>query len=124
MPEQELVTPAQSDQFVLIASLLIAVIGAVWGYRSIGGRGLLAGLCGPLMLGLWRFHEYITRYDPGHDPVTGKYDPSREYFGLDKVKVLLFEVVLFVVIGVALGWAWNVMCRTRMSRRDAESAEI
>jgi hypothetical protein len=109
---QELITPQQSEKFVAVAALLIAVVGMAWGYRAVGVRGVLAGLCGPLVYGLWQFHKHITRFDPGFD-ANGKFDPGREYFGLDKVKVLLFEIVLFIVLGAALGWAWGMISKVK-----------
>ena len=109
---QELISPQQSEKFVAIAAVLITLVGAVWGYRAVGARGVLAGLCGPLVYGLWQFHKYITRFDPGFD-ANGKFDPSREYFGLDKVKVLLFEIVLFIALGAALGWAWGMISKVK-----------
>jgi hypothetical protein len=50
-------------------------------------------------------HKWITRYDP-----------QSGYFGLDKVWVLLTEVVLFVVIGAILGTAWGKL--VRLSHKD------
>jgi hypothetical protein len=111
---QELVSPQQSETLVLLASALITVIGAGLGYRELKTRGLLAGLCGPLVWSLWQMHKYVTRYDPQ----TG-------YFGLDKVKVLLSEVVLFVVLGAVLGWAWGTLSRSRdnFTAKDAKDAK-
>ena len=105
---QELISPQQSENLVLGTSLLLLVGGALWGWRSLGARGALAGVLGPLVFGLWQFHKWITRYDPQ----TG-------YFGLDKVKVLLLEVVLFVALGAALGVLWEKF----ISCRGAENAE-
>jgi hypothetical protein len=51
---------------------------------------------------LWQAHKYVTRYDP-----------QSGYFGLDKVNVLLGEVVAFIVLGAFLGWAWNRIGLTR-----------
>jgi uncharacterized membrane protein YeaQ/YmgE (transglycosylase-associated protein family) len=101
---QELITPGQSDTLVLFATLFFALLGGVCGWRAVGKRGLVGAIPGVLILPLWMFHQWITRYDP-----------QSGYFGLDKVKVLLMEVVLFVVLGVVLGWVWNTI-----SRRDAE----
>lgn len=102
-PQQhELISPAQSEQLVLIAAGLLLLVGAAWGYRALGARGALAGLPGPLLWAMWQGHKWITRYDPKTD-----------YFGLDKVWVLLFEVVLFVAIGAALGFAWGHISRTK-----------
>lgn len=95
---QELISPQQSDTLILLGAVLLTIIGSVWGYRSRGARGLAAGLCGPLLWAMWQAHKYFTRYDPA----TG-------YFGLDKVKVLLLEGVLFVALGAALGWAWSAL---------------
>ena len=92
----ELVSPAQSEIFVLVAALFATVIGAFVGWRAAGKRGLLFALVGPLLFGAWRAHNYATRFDPQ----TG-------YFGLDKVSVLLLEVVAAVVLGVVLGRVWN-----------------
>ena len=82
--------------------------GAIWGAKVYGARGMLLGLIGPLVFGLWQFHKWITRYDG-----------QREYFGLDKVWVLLLEMVLFVALGAAVGIVWKRFT----SRRDAECAE-
>jgi hypothetical protein len=101
---QELITPQQSDTLVLFAALLFALLGGIAGWRAIGTRGLVGAIPGVLILPLWMFHKWITRYDP-----------QSGYFGLDKVKVLLMEVVLFVVLGVVMGWVWNTI-----SRRDAK----
>jgi uncharacterized membrane protein len=95
---QELISPAQSERLVMMAALAAVLIGAAWGYRVLGARGLIAGLSGPLIFGMWQFHKYITRYDP----VSG-------YFGLDKVKVLLLEIVLFIAVGAVLGWIWGAL---------------
>ncbi len=93
---QELISPAQSEKLVLLGALLLALWGAWAGYRAVGTKGLLGALPGVLVFPLWQLHKYLTRFDP----TTG-------YFGLDKVKVLGGEVVLFVVLGALLGWMWN-----------------
>ena len=120
---QELITPQQSEKYVAIAALLITIIGVIWGYRAAGTRGVLAGLCGPLIFALWQIHKHVTRFDPGFD-ANGKFDPSREYFGLDKVKVLLFEIVLFIALGAALGWVWGMISRrSNFTTEDTEVTE-
>lgn len=85
---------------VVVATVVLALIGAGCGYRAIGPRGIVAGVAGLLVYPLWQFHKYITRFDPR----TG-------YFGLDKVKVLLAEIVIFIVLGVVLGLAWSFISR-------------
>ncbi len=89
---QELVSPAQSETLVLLMAGVLLLGGALWGWKERGAPGVLLGLFGPLVYGLWQGHKWITRYDPQ----TG-------YFGLDKVRVLLLEVVAFVVLGAVLG---------------------
>lgn len=89
---RELVSPSQSETIVLLMAGVLLLGGALWGAKKRGVPGVLLGLFGPLVYGLWQFHKWITRYDPQ----TG-------YFGLDKVWVLLLEVALFVVLGAVLG---------------------
>jgi hypothetical protein len=93
---QELISPAQSDMLVLIGALLLALWGAFAGWRAIGAKGFIGAIPGILVLPLWQVHKYLTRFDPQ----TG-------YFGLDKVKVLLGEAVLFIALGAVMGWTWN-----------------
>jgi hypothetical protein len=93
---KEMVSPEQSQSLVMLFSLFLALLGGGLGWRTLGPRGLAGLLLGPLTFGLWQFHVWITRYDPN----TG-------YFGLDKVKVWIFEVFLFVALGTALGIFWG-----------------
>ena len=102
---QELISPEQSDRLVLLVSVLLCLVAAGWGYRVLGSRGAAAGIVGPLVFVMWQFHKWITRYDP-----------QSGYFGLDKVWVLLTEIVLFVVIGAILGTAWGKL--VRLSQKD------
>jgi hypothetical protein len=106
---QELISPSQSETGVLIASIALAIIGALWGIRVLGTRGVVAGVLGPLVFGLWKFHQRITHYDP-----------QAEYFGLDKVKVLLLEAAVFVAVGVVLGLVWkNLISRKELNKENA-----
>ena len=93
---QELISQSQSDQFVLLLSGVLLLCGALWGFKLLGARGVLWGAVGPLVFSLWQFHKWITRYDQ-----------QTEYFGLDKVWVLLLEMVLFVALGAAAGIVWK-----------------
>ncbi len=93
---QELISPAQSNFLVIIASLCLSIVGAGAGFWAAKTRGLIAILCGPLVFGMWQFHSWITRYDP-----------NSGYFGLDKVWVLALEIVIFVALGALCGWIWN-----------------
>lgn len=105
---QELISPSQSEQLILLASGVLLVASAIWGAKAFGARGVLLGLIGPLVFGLWQFHKWITRYDP-----------QTEYFGLDKVWVLLLEIVLFVALGAAAGIVWKKL----IHREEREGRE-
>ena len=94
----ELVSPAQSEVLILAAALLVAIVAGFGGWRAAGKRGLAFALLGPLLYGAWRAHVYVTRFDV-----------QSGYFGLDKVSVLLCEVLAALVIGVVLGRAWNAL---------------
>ena len=106
---QELISPAQSEKLVLLGALLLALWGALAGWRAIGAKGLIGALPGILVLPLWQLHKYLTRFDP-----------QIGYFGLDKVNVLLGEVVLFVALGAALGWMWN---KIQLTTENTENTE-
>lgn len=93
---QELISPAQSNFLVSVASLALSILGAALGFWAARTRGLIAILSGPLVFVLWQGHQWITRYDP-----------QSGYFGLNKVWVLALEIVVFVAIGVLCGWIWN-----------------
>ncbi len=56
-------------------------------------RGVSVGLLGPLAYALWRVYLYVTR----HDPVTG-------YVGLHRVSILMLSLVIFAVVGGAVGY--------------------
>ena len=103
---KELVSPAQAETYTGAISVLVTLVAAGAGWRSVGTRGLLAGLCGPLVWTMWQVHKYLTRYDPR----TG-------YFGLDKVKILFLELAMFIALGVILGSVWNAIAR----RKGAET---
>ena len=96
---RELVSPAQSETLVIVFTLLTVFVGAVFGWKNLGARGaVLLGMSGMLIYPLWRFHSWITRYDP-----------QSGYFGLDQVRVLALEAAIFVALGAAIGTAWNFL---------------
>lgn len=92
----ELISPERANQLVLFAALALSIGGMGWGFWAAKTRGLVAVLAGPLIFLMWQGHNWITRYDP-----------QSGYFGLNKVGVLVLEVVLFVAIGALSGWIWN-----------------
>jgi len=94
----QLISPELADKLVLVAACLLSVVGLIAGWRFAGRRGAIAVLGGPLVLVLWHFHNWMTRFDPNANP---------PYLGLDKVKVIASEGILFVGIGMGLGWGWG-----------------
>jgi len=82
---------------LLVAGLMAAARRST---RAVWTTAVLLALLGPLVLGLWLVYSYLVRYDPR----TG-------YFGLDKLWVLAFNALLFVVVGVVYGYlvgrAWG-----------------
>jgi hypothetical protein len=109
---QELISPSQSETLVLLMAGVLLLGGALWGWKERGASGVLLGLFGPLVYGLWQFHKWITRYDP-----------ASGYFGLDKVWVLLLEVALFVVLGAAVGVVLGKFFKPRMNTNEVIAAK-
>ncbi|MBN2054633.1 hypothetical protein JW905_06910 [bacterium] len=62
--------------------------------RFYGAWGLVLGLIGPLLLGLWKLYNAITNV-----------------LGLDTVKNLLVNLAVFIVIGIVLGIALSFLPR-------------
>lgn len=95
--------------------------GAVWAalrrasYRVGVLRGLAIGLLGPLVLGLWRLFSWLVRYEPAPDP-------ANDYFGLERVDVLLLNVAIFVAVGAGLGWLVRKVRAKDHAVRAAEPA--
>jgi hypothetical protein len=76
------------------------------------GRGLVGGLLGPLAWLLWRLFEWLTRFQPAADP-------QHDYFGLERVDVLLLNIVIFVAVGAGVG-----LLVRRVRARDAQRAGV
>lgn len=93
---QELISPARAEILVLILAFVLLIAASIYGYKTAGKRGLVAGLVGPLVYVLWQVHKYATRYDAQ----TG-------YFGLQSLAVLLIEVIVFILLGVAIARIWD-----------------
>ncbi len=110
---KELISPAQSETLVLALSILASVIGAIVGYRILDVRGIALGLVGVLVYASWQLHKYVTRFDPQ----TG-------YFGLDKVNVLLLEVVAVVILGATLGVLWSKITRTKIKETEQNATDL
>ena len=85
-----MISPEMSQLIVIVASILIALLGAGLGFLYKRTRGLVAALCGPLVFGLWVLHGAL-----------------QARFGMDSLGLLLFEGLVFVAIGAVLGLFWN-----------------
>ena len=101
---QELITPAQSQILVIVASILLTLIGAIWGFVAARARGLVAALGGPLVFVLWLAHGALTAK-----------------FGMDSLWLLLAEAAFVVFAGAALGLAWSAIIGTK---REEQTGEI
>ncbi len=104
---KELIDERLVERVILLLGVAGPVVGLVggagysaWRRQSLRGgllRGLLVGLAGPLLLGLWRLYSWLVRYQPAADP-------KDDYFGLERVDVLLLNVAIFVTVGALVGW--------------------
>ena len=102
-PEEmrELITEAQAEMIIRTVTISVPILavasGALWG-KSKGTlkRGLLngvvIGLVGPSLFGLWRFYNYRVRYDP-----------ETNYAGLHRVDGLIENVFVFILLGSVAG---------------------
>ena len=97
----ELITVEQAESvlraLIWVGPLLGALIGLIAGRArkcvAVGlWQGVLAGLLGPVVYGMWRFYGYMVRYNPE----TGE-------AGLHKVWVHALNGLIFIAIGFALG---------------------
>ena len=83
-------------QLLLILAAVLWVLG-IWIYCAAKGRagssrkmdwsaGLLLSAVGPLFLGLWFFYNAVM-----------------DYFGLDSVLALILNLIVFLLVGLAVG---------------------
>jgi hypothetical protein len=100
----ELISPQQSEILIAFAAVVLTLALGAYGWRAAGKRGAWLALLGPLFYLAWRAHVYVTRFDP-----------QSGYFGLDKVSVLLVEVVLALALGTLLGKVWSKLEKERES---------
>ncbi|NUP99735.1 MAG: hypothetical protein HUU35_07765 [Armatimonadetes bacterium] len=116
---KELIDEAVVERAILLIGLLGPLVGLLLGglYAQVKrqpsrlgfGRGFLLGLLGPLVYGLWRLYSWLVRYQPAPDP-------KDDYFGLERVDILLLNVVIFVTVGALVGWLIRLV-----RERDARS---
>ncbi|RYX82626.1 hypothetical protein EON83_18830 [bacterium] len=95
---RELITPELSQTLVLLAAIVVSILGAALGFFYKKTRGLIAALCGPLLFALWLLHGALV-----------------ERFGMDSLGLLLFEGLVFIALGAALGVGWS-----RLGARNTE----
>ncbi len=111
---KELVTVEQAERVIAALAVALpvagaaagAVIGAVKGRLGAGAlAGLLCGLLGPAVWLMWRLHNLVM-----------------DRYGLDSVRGLLIDLILFAGIGALVGLVVAVAARrlARTARPDAE----
>jgi hypothetical protein len=110
---RELVTVEQADRVIVILAIALPAAGLVAG-AAVGATrralarglllGVLCGLGGPAVWLLWRMYNGIVRI-----------------YGLDSVRGLLVNLVLFVGIGVIVGLAIG-LARRRLGAAGEETA--
>jgi len=81
----------------LILPILCTLIGLIWGViygnrNKYLVRGLSIGLAGPIILVLWIMYNSIT-----------------DSLGLDTVKNLITNLLLFIIIGIILGFFYRIV---------------
>lgn len=121
----EMISEAQVERLMLtllwLGPLLGLAGGLVWAAvrrvaPGVGARlGLWVGLLGPLVWVLWRVFAWLTRFSPGATP-------ERDYFGLERVDVLLGLVVLFIAVGAGVGWLSRRVWAGVLGAEDAPEA--
>jgi hypothetical protein len=107
---RELVDLATVGRLFVLAAVLLPVLGTAAG-AALGARrgepgrfalfGLAAGLLGPLNLLLWRVYNAIT-----------------DRLGLDTVRNLVVNLIVFVTAGLVIGFAVGIL-----ARRDGSGKE-
>ncbi len=109
----ELVTVEQTERAIRLVAMALpplglalgALVGAVRGRAGRGlALGLLCGLAGPAVWGLWRIYNGIL-----------------ESYGLDSVKGLAISLALFVVIGLAVGLVIGLLWRRQAGREESRT---
>lgn len=104
---KELIDERMVEQVIGAIAVLGPVLGLIGGLLSSRkhgrpaawglSRGLGLGLLGTLVWALWRLYSWLVRFQPAPDP-------AQDYFGLERVDVLLLNIVLFVAVGAAVGY--------------------
>jgi RsiW-degrading membrane proteinase PrsW (M82 family) len=99
----ELVDLNAMDRLFLLAAVLLPILGLAAG-AALGARtgnpkrpalsGLAIGLLGPLILALWRLYNAIT-----------------DRLGLDTVRNLVVNLIVFVAAGLIIGFAVGLVAR-------------
>ena len=118
-PMKELIDESTVERAMLalvVAGPLLGLVGGL-GWSALRRtsarvgvvRGLAVGLSGPLVWVLWRLFSWLTRFQPAANP-------EQDYFGLERVDILLLNTVIFVAVGAVVGLAVR-----RIRERDARA---
>ncbi len=99
---RELIDPDAAEMAMRVLPAVVVVAGLLGGWlrkkKGYFWRGAFVSGVGALAYLLWCAYNWHVRWDPQ----TG-------YSGLDKVRVLLINLLMFVAAGLAVGWAWNLI---------------
>lgn len=97
----ELITVEQAETavraLIWLGPLLGALVGLIAGLArkcpTLGlWQGVAVGLLGPVVYGMWRYYDWMVRYNPE----TGE-------AGLHRIRVHAVNGLVFIALGVALG---------------------
>jgi drug/metabolite transporter (DMT)-like permease len=105
---KELITLDQANQLMLAATVVIPIVGLIWGVVA---KQIKTGLIWGLLVGvgnlvMWKVYNAIT-----------------DNLGLDTVKNLLVNLALFVVIGLIAGFVAGMKSRRQVSSRGNGPSE-
>lgn len=96
----EFISPTQAQIAIITSSVLLIIGGGIWGFHQRGIRGLIFILPGLLIVPFWQLHLWLTRYNP-----------QGQSLGLASLKVLLGEILLFSILGIAMSWIFSFVLR-------------
>jgi hypothetical protein len=104
---KELVTIEQAQKLMIILLVALPLAGAVIGAFN---RKFLLGLAIGALVGVANFILWS-----GYNAITN-------HFGLDSVKGLLINLVLFCIVGAVLGIAWGSVTKAKRRKHFPASA--
>lgn len=118
---RELIDPDAAEKAMRILPVVVVVGGLLGGWvvgwlkkkREYLVRGAFVSGVGVLAYLLWCAYNWHVRWDPQ----TG-------YSGLDKVRILLINLLMFVAAGLAVGWAWSFIGQDQQNAQGAQENPV